>query len=105
MMGYSGVTLNVHGRSLVVIPLMLIILIVFSAILLYNPNTIKQSVITRILSPTSPPLVLKRPAIMYQDPHSPPEGFEGAIKILKELKPSMVWYSKGSGLNVTFNHI
>lgn len=31
---------------------------------------------------------------MYQNLHSPPEGLEGAIKIINELRPDLIWYSK-----------
>ena len=33
-------------------------------------------------------------AILYDNLHGPPEGFDGGVKVLKELRPWMVWYSK-----------
>jgi len=49
---------------------------------------------TTTVKPPATPYWASRPAVMYENLYSPPEGFEKALSILSELRPGMVWYSR-----------
>ena len=60
-----------------------IIAVAATLILFYgmHGNNVTQPVETKVV-------------IMYQNLHSPPHGLEGAVEILNELNPDMIWYSR-----------
>jgi len=60
-----------------------IIAVAATLILFYgmHGNNVTQPVETKVV-------------IMYQNLHSPPHGLEGAVEILNELNPGMIWYSR-----------
>jgi len=57
-----------------------------------SPST--TPTVTTTTKPRTTPSWASRPAVMYENLYSPPEGFEKALSILGELRPGMVWYSR-----------
>ncbi len=57
-------------------------------------SPLTTSTATTTPKPPVTPSWASRPAVMYENLYSPPEGFEKALSILRELRPGMVWYSR-----------
>ncbi len=81
------------GKELLVITVLVAVAILTYSLLTQNYLTYVPVITTGTKARVVNVLRIKS-AILYQNLHSPPEGLEGAIKVINELRPSLIWYAR-----------